>query len=267
MPFPTVATHLPDLRPFIDALAHDYASGAFDGWPAFAARVHAYYTPARMDQFERILPGWQQMASYRDGITLIHITAALAALFLLPEYRQANPADQELMQWIILFHDLTKRIIPGTKDHTHAFRSAAVAGRQLPQLGFPVNGDVASWAAFTLAATIPHADHGEPIHDNRQLPEILAGIDQLFGPNTPAALIIKTVLLHMSISNLHDWPQAAPFTASDIQQYIEPSILPLLKIMMLVDNDAWTLFDPAVKLGYRIETLEIFEHVALLVGV
>lgn len=267
MTFPTVEHHLPDLMPFIHALANDYRRKNLYGWPAVRTRVSDFFTLGRMAHFDSILPGWQMMAAYREGTTLVHVIAALAALMLLPEYQQAGPDQQAQIKWIILFHDLTKRLEQGIRDHTHAFRSAALAGRQLPRLGFSVldSAQIEPWAALTAGA-IMH-DTPEPVQDNRQLPEILAGLERLFGPNTPAALIVKTVLLHMSINTLHEWPQAAPFTDDEIARYVDPAMLPLLEMMMLIDNDAWAFFDPETKQRHRAETLDVFARVRRLVGV
>jgi len=67
--------------------------------------------------------------------------------------------------------------------------------------------------------------------------------------------------LHLSIDVVKDWPQAAPLTEAEIRQYVDEELLPLLKMMMLVDNDAWAFFDPSTKKQYRLETLAVFEDV------
>jgi hypothetical protein len=88
----------------------------------------------------------------------------------------------------------------------------------------------------------------------------------LFGRNTPAALIVKTVLLHMSIDVVEDWPQAAPLGEGEIREYLDFALLPLLKVMMLVDNDGWALFDRSNKERYRQATLAVFGRVESLIS-
>ncbi|MBN2304572.1 MAG: hypothetical protein JXQ72_08855 [Anaerolineae bacterium] len=268
---PTVESFLPDLEPFITGLAGDHISGALT-WEALADRVRAFFTPERLERTESVIPGWRQMAaSGGRQETLIHVMSVLVALAQCPEYRQAAPESQALLKWIVLFHDVAKIIRPGQRDPTHAFRSAVVTGGALPALGFPLvdgagdgPGRLNRWADLTAAAVIQRGD--ELIQDNRRLPGILAGIAQVFGQDTPAALIITTVLLHMSINNLTDWPQAAPLSDTEIPQVIRAPVVPLLEIMMLADSDAWHLFEPDVRVRYRAETRAVFRRVRALVG-
>jgi hypothetical protein len=265
MSIPHVAHHLPDLLPFVQQLAHDYDRGTLLDWPTMKTRVHEFFTPAMMDKTDAVIPGWRTMAEQRDGVTLIHVTSVLTALLVCPEYLAATSEQQALAQWIVLFHDVAKDIRVVERDFTHGFRSAALTGRALPQLGFDSNGDdIEPWATLTHHAVVAHPESGEMIQDNRQLPEIMAGIHQHFGRETPAAMVIKAVLLHMSLDVVQDWPQTAPLTDNEIRQYLDAKLLPLLKIMILVDNDAWALFDTVTKQGYRAETLDVFRRIQTL---
>jgi hypothetical protein len=54
---------------------------------------------------------------------------------------------------------------------------------------------------------------------------------------------------------------AIQFPDTEIRQYLDAKLLPLLTIMILVDNDGWTLFEPETKHQYRDETLTAFEKV------
>jgi hypothetical protein len=267
MTIPQVAHHLPDLLPFIHELARDYTQGALGNEQQIAAHVHAFFTPAMLDNTDAVIPGWRTMAEQRNGVTLVHVMCVLTALLLCPEYQQATPEQQTLAQWIVLFHDVAKDVRSGKRDHTHGFRSTAIAGRALLQLGFGRTGnqnDIEKWATLTENAIIQHPDSGEMIQDNRRLPEIIAGIRQLFGRETPAALVVKAVLLHMSLDVVQDWPQTAPLTDDAIRQYLDVTLLPLLKIMILADNDAWALFDKATKQRYRTEVLDVFDRIQAL---
>lgn len=265
MSVPQFTAFVPEWMPFLQSLAVDYERGSLTAWPEFVQRVRAFYTPAMMGTIEAAVPGWKAMSAYADGTTLIHVTSVLVALLLCPEYRAASPAQQTLMQWIVLFHDIGKQIEHGKRDHTHGFRSAAYTGKALPQIGFDVPEmdfmQIDAWAAQTEAAVTTHTETGEAIQDNAQLATIISGIDQLFGQNTPAAQVIKAVLLHMSISVVTEYPQMAPLTESDMRDYIDGDLWPLLRVIHVVDNDAWSLFDAETKQRHRDETLAVFEDV------
>lgn len=128
----------------------------------------------------------------------------------------------------MLYHDLGKQVIAGQRDALHALRSATIAG------------------------CLP---------DNRTLPEILQGIDHLFGAGSHAALIVQAVLLHQSLNVVPEWPNPASLTEAELPLCIRPALLPLLEAMMLVDSDAWQLFDPISKAKFRQSTLAVFANV------
>ena len=139
-----------------------------------------------------------------------------------------------------------------------------MAGEILPRLGFATTDNygaqIKDWVALTNSAMTKRDEPGDYVQDNRQLPEIIAGIEKLFGRNTPAALVVKTVLLHISVTVVTDWPQAAALTEAQVRYCIDGEILPLLQIMMLVDSDGWALFDQATRERHRQETLMVFEQ-------
>jgi hypothetical protein len=104
------------------------------------------------------------------------------------------------------------------------------------------------------------------IQDNRELPEILQGSERLFGAGSGAALIVQAVLLHQSLNVVPDWPNPGSVTEAELARCIRPSLLPLLEAMMLVDSDAWQLFDPASKAKFRESTLAVFATLRRLAG-
>ena len=267
---PKIASFLPALAEFTDVLTQDIKSGKLDTWEKFSASTQEFYTPAVMKQIETFIPGWGKMASFADGATLVHVTSVLVVLKLTPEYQRATPAEKILFEWIALLHDIAKEVYPGKRDHGHGFRSAIVAGRDLPKLGFPVTSDyegcIEEWAKLTTSAIRLDADGEAYIQDNRRLPEILAGIDKLFGRNTATSVIVKAVLLHFSIDTVSEWPQIAPLSEAEIKLYLDESFVPYLEIIMLADSDAWSLFDKEIKEKQRQETLLAFQKVRLLVN-
>jgi hypothetical protein len=167
-----------------------------------------------------------------------------------------------MMEWIVLYHDLGKQVIAGQRDALHAFRSAVMAARTLPKVGFAVSEAYAAaidpWARRVLGASVPAPDGKGSIQDNRALPEILSGIDGLFGTDAAAALIVQAVLLHQSLNVVPEWPNPGSLTEAEQTRCIRPALLPLLEAMMLVDSDAWQLFDPGSKAKFRSSTLAVF---------
>jgi hypothetical protein len=257
--------HLPDLLRFVRMLAGEIEAGELKDGSALGQRCRDFYTADRMRSIEIVAPGWQDMAAYAEGATLNHITQALIALQMLPEYRQASHHLRTLLEWTVLYHDLGKQAIAGQRDALHAFRSATIAARTLPGIGFPVTGAYRSaldpWTRLVLGASVAAPDGKGCVQDNRALPEILRGIDDLFGPGSPASLIVQAALLHQSLNVVSEWPNPGSLTEAELSLCIRPPLLPLLEAMMLVDSDAWQLFDPISKARFRQSTLAVFAEV------
>jgi hypothetical protein len=269
--FPLIESHLPEMTAFVSGLAQDYRSGDIQSWEMMAERVHAFFTPDMLDKVDAVAPGWRDMSSYANGATLVHVMCVFTGLLACPEFQHVSNTEQELMKWIVLFHDIAKEVRDGQRDYTHGFRSAARTGAILPRVGFPVTTEYdrlfTEWFTLANTAITKRGKTTVYIHDNRKLPEIIDGIERLFGHDTPAALIVKTVLLHYSIDVVDEWPQVAPLTEIEIRQYLDIELFPLLKMMMLADNDGWALFDPPTKERYRQETLAVFGKLEPIFGV
>lgn len=266
---PHLGDRLPDLCEFVRTLARQIDAGELQDGDELVLRIRDFYTADRLAAIEVVAPGWQDMAAYADGATLNHITQTLIALQLLPEYRQASKHLQALMEWSELYHDLGKQVIGGQRDAVHAFRGAAMAARTLPKVGFVASDAYPTtldpWTRLVLGASIAAPDGKGLIQDNRLLPEILRGIDQMFGAGSAAALIVQAVLLHQSLNVVPEWPNPGGLTEAELPLCICPELLPLLEAVMLVDSDAWQLFDPASKARFRHSTLAVFATVRQLV--
>ena len=245
--FPAFDDCFADLNQFILELVEVYEAGRIRSWDDLEEQVKAYFTPERMEQMESQVPGWQTMASYADGVMLLHVMCVFLGLFMLPEFQALTPGQKQMAKWIVLLHDITKFHIPGKKDTMHAFRSGVHTANLLPRFGFPrrqkYHERIGQWSKYTAQAFIFNDTEATPKPDNQKLPGILIGIDNLFGKNTPAALITKTVLLHISLDVDPFYPTPAPLTDEEARRYIDLSLLPLLRVMMLVDNEGWSLFD------------------------
>lgn len=256
---------IPNLMDFVADLACEYQTGKITSWETMRRKVFAFFTPEMMDEAEKVAPGWGNMASYSGGLTLLHVASALMVLRVNPEFKEATSHQQSLAKWIVLLHDMAKKARPEQRDFTHSFRSAAMAGENLPRLGFSTTLNhqphLAAWINLANTAVTKQPKTGIDIQDNAKLPEIVGGIEKIFGRHAPGALVVKTILFHASVSIVGEWPQAAPLSNAEIQQYIDGELFPLLKIMMLVDSDSWSLFDLARKEKYRQEALGVFGEI------
>jgi hypothetical protein len=265
----TLTQWLPEFAAFIQRLAAEYQQGNLTGWQQFRVTCEGFYTPERLATIENIIPGWQKMASYANQQTLIHITAVFTGLYSLPEFQRCNRHQQSLIEWIVLWHDIEKEPQPDKRDHTHGFRSAAVTAKALPSLGFEVlpayATDFDEWYRQTHTASVYSERLGNFVQDNRRLPNVLNGIDRMFPHDI--ALVVKGVLLHMSLTVVQEWPAAAPLTDEEIRRCITPKLLPLLRIMMMVDNIAWALFEPERQADELQQTRAEFHRIKALIAV
>jgi len=270
LPFPSFVEYFPFLNQFILELVGAYQAGEINSWAALDEKVKGFFTHEQMEQMERLVPGWKNMASYSNGITLTHVLCVFLGVYMMLEFQALTPEEQHLARWIVLFHDLDKSHIEGKKDTMHAFHSGILAAHILPTFGFPVKENyhalLGSWSQFTLHAYIERPGDTAPTPNNQKLPEILMGIDELFGENTPASLITKVVLLHISLNIDPFYPTPAPLTDAEVQRLITPELFPLLKVMMIGDTDGWALFDPEDRERQYKDALEVFEKVQRLIN-
>jgi hypothetical protein len=268
--FPSFDVELQELNRFIETLVEDYHAGKIKTWDDLDERAKTFFTLERMDDIEAKAPGWKKMASYSDSITLTHVTCVFLGMFMLPDFLALPVEQKQIAKWIVLFHDIDKFHIRGKKDTMHAFRSGVVAANILPKIGFPVTDRyevlIHLWSEFTSNAHTMEDGNPAPKPDNRKLPEILSGIEQLFGENTPADLIVKTALLHISLNIDKNYPTPSPMTGTEIKKLISPTLLPLLKVMMLSDTEGWSLFEPEVREQRMRDAMDAFERVDKLIA-
>jgi len=267
--FPGFDEQFEELDQFIIELVQQHHAGKIKSWDDLADRVHSFFTDQRMNEMESRVPHWCKMAAYADGLTLVHVMCVFMGLYSMPEFLSLTHQQQQLMKWVILFHDVEKEPRKGKRDHGHAFRSTVGAARTLPKLRFPVTQEYESiideWDEFTRAALTVREDTEEVIQDNQKLPNILNGIERMFGHNTPATLILKTILFHLSV-DMNFWPPPSPLTKTEVKMYIDTGLLPLLRVMNLGDNDGWNLFQPDLREQGRVDTLQVFEQIEKLIS-
>jgi hypothetical protein len=260
---PNFHSLLPTVFQFARTLAWEYQCGRLPAEDLYRS-IAEFFTPEEMDKIEKIVPGWKEMASYARGQTLVHTVCMLLAMLASPEYEQAKEDDKRLLEWVALLHDLGKRATELVRDHAHAFRSAALAARILPEVGFSISERyseiIDTWTDMISRAVIAKDD--AVIQDNAYLADILAGIDAMFGERSPAARILQCVLLHMSLDTVpEEWPCPAGLDDEQARQWIDPDLLPLLNAVMLADSDAWNLYNLPIKERYRKMTLDYVQRV------
>jgi hypothetical protein len=265
---PSFDSSLAGLNQFILELVEAYRAGKVTSWNELEITVNVYFTPERMAYMESRVPGWRKMASYMEGTTLVHVMCVFLGLFIMPEFLSMTKEQQQVMKWVILFHDIEKESQKGKRDHGHAFRSAVAAARILPGLGFPVTAEydklIEAWSEFTRSALTRSESLQDFIQDHRKLPEIIDGIERMFGPDAPAALIVKTILFHLSI-DMQPWPPVTPLTDEEVGLYLDGELVLLLRAMNLGDSDGWNMFSPDRE-KLRDATLEAFKKVRRLVS-
>src|SRR5215207_9749615 len=127
--FPSFDVLLPDFNKFILELVEDHHARRINSWAELEEKVNTSFTPRRMEDVESVILHWRKMASYADGLTLVHVMCVFMGLYMMPEFFSLAKEQQEIMKWVILFHDVEKEIQKGKRDHPHAFRSAVGAAR------------------------------------------------------------------------------------------------------------------------------------------
>jgi len=268
IPFPAFDERLSFLNDFIIDGVETYKAGKIDSWRKLDRIVKDYFTPERTEHMEKLIPGWENMASFSNGITQTHVICVFLGVYILPEFQALSLVEQQLAKWIVLFHDLAKVHLPKKRDAMHGFRSGILVAQILPSLGFPItekyHEQLESWSEFTSNAY--YESDIAPIPDNQKLPEILMGIDRMFGVNAPASRIVKIVLLHISLTIDPNYQSPAPLTDDEIKRYITPELYPLLKVMMMGDIEGWSLFKPQVRKQQYHDAIEAFNKVYKIIA-
>lgn len=255
---------LPRVAQLLDDLDDAVRTGTITTTDEFTAESRRRWDASLLAHVDTVLPHWSTMASYADGKTLWHVTIAMVALLRLDDYLAAEEYEQHLLEWTVFLHDIAKEPTEELRDHRHAFRSAALAARYLPRLGFATTEAYASEfeAWFEVADNAYRADEaaGEPVQDNRFLAEILDGADRML--DLDGARLIKAIAMHQSVTVLEEWPSLAPLTPEEEQQFVTPQVASLQRPLMLADSGGWNLFDPPTLLAMYDETRRVFSRIS-----
>jgi len=259
---------IPEFVNFVENLAHDYEAGILKSYKYIAKKVKNTINSEVLEKIDSKIPGWIEMSQFREGETLIHVICVFIALLNCDFYKNSSLDQKELLKWIVLFHDIGKKIKERTRDYLHPFNSAVITAKILPQLGFTITNEypvtIGNWSSFLNTASVKKKN--KLIQDNRKLPKIIKQIEIMWGENTAASLIIKAILFHISLEGIKDWPSPSPLTDNEIKLYIDVPLLKLLGILMIVDSAAWNLFNPDLKEKYEKEILSELERAEELIS-
>jgi hypothetical protein len=263
---PVLDEYLPELMRFIRKLSEGYVDGTITSEDTLTAEVAEFFDHARQAKTEQALPGWTEMAGYADGVTQVHTISVMIAIMTSPGYENASAETRNQMAWSGLLHDISKRVVQGQLDLTHAFRSGAQAVRSLLRAGFlhQEYADLEGWIDFTKQAV--KEEDGREIQDNAKLPGIIKGMETIFGGNKDALIILKTILFHWSITTIKEWPPASPITPAEVRTYLDEELLQVLGVLLLADSDSWNLFDIETKERYREEIAEALTEIGAMLA-
>jgi hypothetical protein len=245
-------TLLSDVLPNLWSLACDLAgelqTGKYQSWQAINPRLQDLFSPEISKSCEMLIPGWRKIAKQRNGLTATHTLLVLAGCLRLPEYLAAPVATRHEIEWAAVLHDVDKNydLHTNRKDASHPFRSAAVAVKGLPRLGFlPQPGvafaDLEHWSALVMNSERP--EDGRMVHDHSHLAEIIAFLYQHWGVETPASRILKAILFHQSLPTLKAWPNPVLLKDNELYAYLTINDLNVLLPLLVADSHAWELFN------------------------
>ena len=252
---PNLSNVLPELWTQVDLLARELEVGTHTDWSALTARLEFLNDPNLINLLNTHIPGWHKIATINNGITARHTILVLATCLNLPEYKETAPQIQSEVQWAALLHDIDKDHGAGGKDTSHPFRSAAVAVKAMPGLGFELQPnvtikDIECWSKLVMSAQ--HEINGQLLHDHANLKEIVEGIYRQWGEETSASRILKAILFHQSLPTLKDWPNPVLLNDEELRASLTPEDMNVLAPLLIADSDSWNIFDD-VRFAYLDE--------------
>jgi hypothetical protein len=240
----SVAEKIPRVWALSNEIASGMQAGKYSEWDVLMDHLSPLVEPDFIDEIDRTIPGWRKIATLHKGVTAKHTLLVLSSCLNLTEYQQAGPQTQRELEWSAVLHDLDKEKV--RSDTAHPFRSAAVVNRIMPMLGFALRTGLNPaypelWSQLVLASQ--RADGDRMIHDHTRLRYIIAGLHDCWGEGTPAARILKAILLHQSLPALKDWANAVLLTDEELAYSLTLADMEVLGPLMIADSDSWNIFD------------------------
>lgn len=242
---PTLSSILPKLWTQVERLSHELEVGIYDDWELLTARLAFLNDLDLIDLINAHVHGWHKIATTKRGITAHHTILVLATCMNFPEYKDKSPQTQSEIQWAVMLHDIDKNA-SGEKDASHPFRSAAVAVRSMPGLGFELqpnvtSKDIEAWSELVMSAQ--HEVNGQILHDHTHLKEIVDGIHHQWGKETSASRILKAALFHQSLPTLNDWSNPVLLNDEELHASLTLEDMDVLAPLLIADSDSWNIFD------------------------
>ena len=250
----TVEEKLPDFWNLSKKIASGLRNEKFSDWETLSQQMSPLLEPGFIESMDKIIPGWRKIATLHDGQTAMHTLLVFATCLNLPEYTLADVQTCMEIEWAAILHDLDKD--RARNDTTHPFRSAAVAARIMPELGFELlpninETDLEAWSNLVMSAQRP--DGGRMVHDHSSLKEIIDGIHKCWGSDSSATRVLKAVLLHQSLPTLKDWGGAVLLTDEELSYSLSLKDMKVLGALMVADSDSWNIFDePRIPYLYEL---------------
>jgi hypothetical protein len=239
----SVKEKLPDFWNLSKRIASDLRAEKFTDWERLIQTTNPLLEQNFIDKIDKVIPGWRKIATVHDGQTAIHTLLVFVTCLNLPEYGQADIQTRMEIEWAAVLHDLDKD--RARNDAAHPFRSAAVAVRIMPELGFDLlpnitMTDLEAWS--NLARSAQRQDGERMVHDHSFLQEIIDGIHKCWGNNSPATRVLKAVLLHQSLPTLRDWSSAVLLTDRELSYSLTLEDMDILGNLIIADSDSWNIF-------------------------
>lgn len=251
---PSLSKVLPELWTQVERLARELESGTYtDGW-SLTTHLISLNNPDLIDIINTRIPGWHKIATINYGSTARHTTLVLTTCLNLPEYKEKTPQTQSEIQWAAVLHDIDKNVSAG-KDASHPFRSAAIAVKAMPGLGFTLQpnvttSDIEDWSYLVMSAQ--REVNGRVLHDHTNLHEIIEGMHYQWGNGTSASRILKAILFHQSLPTLKDWTNPVLLNDEELRASLTLEDMDVLAPLLIADSDSWNIFDD-VRFAYLNE--------------
>ena len=249
----SVKEKLPDFWNLSKKIASDLRDERFSNWDSLIQKISPLLEQSLIEKMDNVIPGWKKIATLHEGQTAMHTLLVLAICLNLPEYGLADAQTRTEIEWAAVLHDLDKD--RARSDAAHPFRSAAVAARIMPELGFELlpninTADLEAWSTLVMSAQRP--DGERMIHDHSRLQEIIDGIHTCWGNHSPAARILKAVLLHQSLPTLKEWSNPVLLTDKELSYSLTLQDMDILSLLIIADSDSWNIFSES-RFAYLVE--------------
>jgi hypothetical protein len=249
----SVKEKLPDFWNLSKKIASDLRDERFSNWDPLIQKISPLLEQSLIEKMDKVIPGWKKIATLYEGQTAIHTLLVFAICLNLPEYGLADSQTRMEIEWAAVLHDLDKD--RARSDTAHPFRSAAVAARIMPELGFELlpnitMADVKAWSTLVMSAQRP--DGERLLHDHSFLKEIIDGIHRCWGANSSASCVLKAVLLHQSLPTVKDWGNPVLLTDQELSYSLTLQDMDTLSLLIIADSDSWNIFSES-RFAYLVE--------------